>query len=217
MRLDSEIQRDVQTELEWTPDVDSTDVAVKVNSGAVTLTGFVHSTFQKYRAERAARRIKGVAAVANDLQVRLPGAVPADPEIARLAVSLLRNELPSVADGIRAMVHEGRITLLGEVEWHYQRELAEKLMYLIEGVISVRNSIHINPKLSAQADIKARIEAAFRRLADVDAHKIAVEAAGAQFTLRGEVRSWAERDQAQATAWSAPGVRTVANELTVRT
>ncbi len=114
------------------------------------------------------------------------------------------------------MVHEGRITLLGEVEWHYQRELAEKLMHRIAGVISVRNSIHINPKAAVEKDIKSRIETAFQRLADVDAHKITVEAAGSEITLRGEVRSWAERDQAQSTAWAAPGVTQVANELTVR-
>jgi osmotically-inducible protein OsmY len=103
------------------------------------------------------------------------------------------------------------------VEWHYQRELAEKLMHRIAGVISVRNSIHIKPKAAAAKDIKARIEAAFQRLADVDAQNIAVDGAGSEITLRGEVRSWAERDQAQSTAWAAPGVTRVVNELTVRT
>jgi osmotically-inducible protein OsmY len=217
MRLDSEIQEDVEAELKWTPEVDATDVAVKVKDGTAALTGFVHNSFQKYRAERAARRVKGVAAVANDIQVRWLGTVPTDPEIARSAVAILKSDLPSAAEQIRPMVHEGRITLLGEVEWHYQRELAEKLMYRIAGVISVRNSIHINPKAAVEKDIKFRIEAAFQRLADVDAHKIAVEAAGSEITLRGEVRSWAERDQAQSTAWAAPGVTHVANELTVRT
>ena len=217
MRLDNEIQRDVEAELKWTPEVDDTDVSIKVQGGAVTLTGFVPDSFQKYRAERAARRVKGVAAVANDIQVRWSGTAPTDPEIARAAVATLKSDLPSAAEQIRPMVHEGRITLLGEVEWYYQRELAEKLMHRIAGVISVRNSIHIKPKLAAEKDIKARIEAAFQRLADVDAHNIAVDATGSEITLRGEVRSWAERDQAQATAWGAPGVTRVANELTVRT
>lgn len=217
MRLDNEIQRDVESELKWTPEVDDTDVSIKVQGGAVTLTGFVPDSFQKYRAERAARRVKGVAAVANDIQVRWSGTAPTDPEIARAAVATLKSDLPSAAEQIRPMVHEGRITLLGEVEWYYQRELAEKLMHRIAGVISVRNSIHIKPKLAAEKDIKARIEAAFQRLADVDAHNIAVDATGSEITLRGEVRSWAERDQAQATAWGAPGVTRVANELTVRT
>ena len=217
MRVDNEIQRDVEAELKWTPEVDDTDVSIKVQGGAVTLTGFVPNSFQKYRAERAVRRVKGVAAVANDIQVRWSGTAPTDPEIARAAVATLKSDLPSAAEQIRPMVHEGRITLLGEVEWYYQRELAEKLMHRISGVISVRNSIHIKPKLAAEKDIKARIEAAFQRLADVDAHNIAVDATGSEITLRGEVRSWAERDQAQATAWGAPGVTRVANELTVRT
>jgi osmotically-inducible protein OsmY len=217
MRFDRDIQRDVEAELKWTPEVDDTDVAVKVQDGAVALTGFVHNSFQKYRAERAARRVKGVAAVANDIQVRWLGTVSTDPEIARSAVAILKSDLPSAAEQIRPMVHEGRITLLGEVEWHYQRELAEKLMHRIAGVSSVRNSIHIKPKLAAEKDIKVRIEAAFQRLADVDAHNIAVDVAGSEITLRGEVRSWAERDQAQSTAWAAPGVTRVANELTVRT
>ncbi|MBS0578215.1 MAG: BON domain-containing protein [Proteobacteria bacterium] len=217
MRVDSEIQRDVQAELNWAPDVDSTDIAVKAKDGTVTLTGFVTSGFQKYRAERAARRVKGVSAVANDIEVRLPGAAPTDPTIARAAATLIRSNLGPVAEGIHAMVHDGRVALVGEVEWHYQRELVETLMHRVEGVISVRNSIHVKPKTTAPADIKARIEAAFRRLADVDAHKIAVEVAGSEIVLRGEVRSWAERDQAQATAWAAPGVTRVANELTVRT
>ena len=217
MRLDNEIQRDVESELKWTPEINYTDVSIKVQGGAVTLTGFVPYSFQKYRAERAARRVKGVAAVANDIQVRWSGTAPTDPEIARAAVATLKSDLPSAAEQIRPMVHEGRITLLGEVEWYYQRELAEKLMHRIAGVISVRNSIHIKPKLAAEKDIKARIEAAFQRLADVDAHNIAVDATGSEITLRGEVRSWAERDQAQATAWGAPGVTRVANELTVRT
>lgn len=217
MRSDSEIQRDVEAELKWAPEVDDTDIAVKVKTGTAALTGFVRNSFQKYRAERAARRVKGVAAVANDIQVRWPGAVPTDPEIARAAVAALQNDLPSVAEQIRPVVHDGRITLLGEVEWHYQRELAEKLMYRMVGVVSVRSSLHIRPKAAVEKDIKSRILAAFQRLADVDAHKIAIEAAGSEITLRGEVRSWAERDQAQSTAWAAPGVTQVTNELTIRT
>ena len=104
MRFDREIQRDVEAELKWTPEVDDTDVAVKVQDGAVALTGFVHNSFQKYRAERAARRVKGVAAVANDIQVRWLGTVPTDPEIARSAGAILRSDLPSAAEQIRPMV-----------------------------------------------------------------------------------------------------------------
>lgn len=217
MRTDSEIQRDVEAELRWAPEVNETDIAVKVQRGAATLTGFVSSSFQKYRAERATRRVKGVAAVANDVQVRWPGTMPTDPEIARAAAAILMTDMPLAVTQIRAMVHEGHVTLLGEVEWHYQRELAEQLVHRIAGVISVRNSIHIKPKAAADRDIKQRIEAAFRRLAVVDAQHIAVDTMGSEVTLRGEVRSWAERDQALSTAWAAPGVTLVKNEMTVRT
>jgi osmotically-inducible protein OsmY len=143
--------------------------------------------------------------------------MPSDPEIARDAVAILKSDLPGTAEHIRTTVHEGRVTLLGEVEWHYQRDLAESLMHRVPGVISVRNSIHIKPKAAAGKDIKERIEAAFRRLAQVDADNIAVDAAGSEVTLRGAVRSWAERDQALSTAWAAPGVTNVASELTIRT
>jgi osmotically-inducible protein OsmY len=106
---------------------------------------------------------------------------------------------------------------LGEVEWHYQRELAEQLMYRIAGVISVGNSLHIKPKTHPEKDIKGRIEAAFQRLAAMDGQHVSVEAAGSEVTLRGDVRSWAEWEQAQTTAWAAPGVTHVINELTIRT
>jgi len=217
MRPDTDIKRDVEAELRWTPEVDETDIAVSVHGGTVTLTGFVRSAFEKYRAERAARRIKGVAAVANDIEVRWLGSPATDPEIARAAVAALERDMPAICAQIRPMVHEGRVTLLGEVEWHYQRELAESLVRQLHGVVSVRNSIHIKPRAAAEKDVKQRIEAAFRRLAQMDADQIAVEAAGSEITLRGEVRSWAERDQALSTAWAAPGVTNVKSELTVRT
>jgi osmotically-inducible protein OsmY len=124
--------------------------------------------------------------------------------------------MPVTCEDIRPMVHQGHVTLLGTVQWHYQRELAERLMHALSGVISVRNSIHIKPPVAVGEDIKERIEAAFRRLAQLDASQIKVDTEGSEVTLRGEVRSWAEHDQAQATAWSAPGVTSVRNELSVR-
>jgi len=216
MRTDEEIRRDVVAELKWVPEVNETDIAVNVYGGVVTLTGFVGSSFQKYRAERAARRLRGVAAVANDIQVRWVGTRPTDPEIARATVAVLQTEMPSAASQLRPMIHEGRVTLLGEVEWQYQRELAERLMHAIPGVVSVRNSIRIRPKAVPERNIKEQIEAAFRRLATVDAERIAIEAKGPEVTLRGEVRSCAERDAAVTAAWSAPGVSEVNNQLIVR-
>jgi osmotically-inducible protein OsmY len=217
MKSDAEIQRDVEAELTWAPEVDATDIAVAVSGSVVSLSGVAGRLSEKYAAERAARRVKGVAAVANDIQVRFPGGVPTDPQIARAAATALECSMPEACAHIQPMVHQGRVTLLGSVQWHYQRELAERLMHGLTGVVSVRNSIRIEPRASVEHDIKGRIEAAFRRLAELDASHIAVDTAGSEVTLRGEVRSWAERDQAQTTAWSAPGITHVNNELTVRT
>jgi len=217
MRVDNDIKRDVEAELKWAPDVSETDIAVKVTGGVVTLTGYAASAYEKYRAESAVKRVRGVAAVANDLGVRAPlGGMPTDPEIARDAVFALKLELPTVWEDIKAIVKQGHVALEGTVEWHNQRERAEAAVRRLRGVISVRNSIRLQPHL-ATTEIKHRIEEAFRRSAVLDAQKVTVDAQGSEITLRGEVRSWAEHDQAQQTAWAAPGVLTVRNEITVRT
>lgn len=217
MRADSDIKRDVEAELKWAPDVLETDIAVKVTDGVVALTGYAASAHEKYRAEVAVKRVRGVAAVANDLAVRAPlGGMPTDPEIARDAVIALRLELPFAYEDIKPIVKEGRVALEGTVEWHNQRERAEAVVRRLHGVLSVRNSISLKPRV-APTEIKHRIEEAFRRNAMLDAQKITVDSRGSDVTLRGEVRSWAEHDQAQQTAWAAPGVLTVKNEITVRT
>jgi osmotically-inducible protein OsmY len=217
MRADTDIKRDVEAELKWAPDVCETDIAVKVTGGVVTLTGYALSAHEKYRAEAAVKRVRGVAAVANDLAVRAPlGGMPTDPEIARDAVVALKLELPFMWEDIKPIVKEGHVALEGTVEWHNQRERAEAAVRRLRGVLSVRNSISLKPRL-APTEIKHRIEEAFRRSANIDAQKIIVDARGSEITLRGEVRSWAEHDQAQQTAWAAPGVLTVKNEITVRT
>ena len=217
MRVDNDIKRDVEAELKWAPDVSETDIAVKVTGGVVTLTGYAASAYEKYRAESAVKRVRGVAAVANDLGVRAPlGGMPTDPEIARDAALALKLELPTVWEDIKAIVKQGHVALEGTVEWHNQRERAEAAVRRLRGVISVRNSIRLQPHL-ATTEIKHRIEEAFRRSAVLDAQKVTVDAQGSEITLRGEVRSWAEHDQAQQTAWAAPGVLTVRNEIIVRT
>jgi len=217
MRADSEITRDVEAELKWAPDVWETDIAVKVTGGVVTLTGYAASAYEKHRAEAAVKRVRGVTAVANDLAVRAPlGGAPTDPEIARDAVVALKLELPTVCEDIKPIVKQGHVALEGTVEWHNQRERAEAAVRRLRGVISVRNSISLKPRLAA-LEIKQKIEEAFRRSAIVDAQNVTVDANGSEITLRGEVRSWAEHDQAQQTAWAAPGVLTVRNEITVRT
>jgi osmotically-inducible protein OsmY len=216
MLSDDDIKKDVEAELRWSPDIDDTDIAVKINDGEVTLSGFVNSYLSKYHAEVAARRIKGVTAVTNDIVVKPLLAVPTDPEIARAAVEALKTELPVAWEFIKPVVKEGHVGLEGTVEWHYQRERAESAIRALAGVISVRNSLKIRPTALAPENIKHRIEESFRRLAQVDADRIVVDTAGSEVCLRGEVRSWSERDQAQRSAWSAPGVTNVKNELTVR-
>ncbi len=215
MKADGDIKRDVEAELHWSPDIDETDIAVKVNGGVVALTGFVRSYHETYQAEAAVKRVTGVAGVANDIQVRLPsGNVMADPEIAREAVTAIKLELPFSHESIKVLVHEGQVTLEGILEWQYQKERAEIAVRRLKGIRGVTNLITIKPRVST-SDIKRKIEDAFRRSAEVDANHISIEARGSEVTLRGNVRSWAERDQAQRTAWSAPGVTQVKNDITV--
>lgn len=217
MRADSDIQQDVVSELKWTPEVDQTDIAVKVTGGVVTLTGYVRSAFEKYRAETAAKRVVGVTGIANDVAVRTSfDGHPTDPEIARDVVTAIKSELPLSCEHIKPLVHEGHVALEGDVEWHFERERAEQAARRVRGVVSVRNSIRLKPRV-APTEIKRMIEAAFRRNAIVDAQQVTIEANGGEVILKGEVRSWAEHDQAQQIAWSAPGVTHVKNEITIRT
>jgi len=215
MKPDSEVKRDVEAELDWSPDVDQTDLAVKVSNGVVTLTGFVASFFEKYRAEETVKRVAGVAGVANDVQVR-PAYGLDDPEIARAAIAAIRVELPSSPESVKALVQNGHVTLEGSVEWNFQRERLEDSIRRLAGVITVDNEIMIKPRVKP-SDIKRMIEDAFRRSAEVDASHISVKTEGSTVTLSGRVRTWSERAQAQQTAWFAPGVSHVKNEITIST
>jgi osmotically-inducible protein OsmY len=215
MRLDSDIKRDVEDELRWDPDIDATDVGVTVHNGVVTLTGFVRSYAQKTQAEDDAKRVAGVSAVANDIEVRLP-AIDARPdsEIARDAVSALKSELPYSSEKIKVIVHNGWITLEGAVEWNYARERAQSAVKRVRGVLGVTNSIVLKPTV-APHEIRRKIEDALRRSAELDASRITVEANGSEVILRGTVKSWAERQEAERAAWAAPGVTRVDNRVTV--
>ena len=215
MLADSKIKQDVEEELQFDPDIDATDIAVSVNSGVVTLTGFVRSYLQKMEAEADAKRVAGVLGVVNDIEVRLPNIDQRpDPEIAREAIAQIKNELPNAWDKIRVVVRKGWVTLEGEVEWNYQRERAEDAVKRVVGVSGVTNSIEVKPR-TAPVEIKRKIEEALRRSAEVDASRINVETNGDEVILTGTVRSWAERQDAERAAWWAPGVKAVRNNIIV--
>jgi osmotically-inducible protein OsmY len=215
MRSDGDIRRDVEDELRWDPDLDATDIAVSVTNGVVTLTGFVRSYMEKYEAEVDAKRVAGVLAVVNDLQVRLPNIDERpDPEIARDAISRIKSELPYAWEKIRVMVRSGWVTLEGEVEWNYQRERAETAVRGVRGLKGLTNSIEVKPRVPP-TEIKRKIEEALRRAAEIDANRITVETNGSEVILRGTVRWWAEREEAERAAWAAPGVTKVDNRIIV--
>jgi osmotically-inducible protein OsmY len=215
MRSDSEIERDVKEELQWDPDLDATDIAVSAKKGVVTLTGFVRSYTDKYEAEAAAKRVAGVAGVANDIEVRMPSVDERpDPEIARDAVAAIKSQLPISSEHIKVVVKNGWVTLEGQVEWQYQRSTAETAVRRIKGVKGVTNLIQLKPR-AAPAEIKKKIQEAFKRNAEVDANRIMVETNGGEVILKGTVRSWIEREEAERVAWSAPGVTKVEDHIIV--
>ena len=215
MRSDAEIRADVEAELSYDPNLSANDIALSVKDGVVTLAGFVRSYFHKWQAERDAKRVKGVRGVANDLEVRLPALDQRpDPEIAREAVQALSTALPYSAEKFTVTVKDGWVTLEGEAEWQYQREQAEAAVRRIRGIKGVTNEIKLRPK-AAVSTVKKMIEDALKRSAEVDAQNIEVEAEGDKVILKGRVRSWAERQEAERAAWRAPGVRKVEDQITI--
>jgi osmotically-inducible protein OsmY len=215
MRMDSDIKQDLESELKWDPDVNATDIGVTVKNGVVSLTGFVPYYMDRYEAEKAAKRVKGVAGIANDIEVHLPSDHQrTDPELARAITEAISLELPYSHDKIKVVAKDGWITLEGAVEWQYQRSRAEAAAHKPRGVKGVTNLMTLKPRVTA-TELKNKIEEAFKRSAEVDARHVTVTANGGEVALAGSVHSWAERQEAERTAWRAPGVVKVDNHLSI--
>jgi len=214
-KTDVQLQRDVIDELRWDPRVGTAEIGVAVKDGVVTLTGAVDRDARRLAAICAVERVVGVRAVADDLVIRLPQRlVRTDTQIAHAAVAALtwNSEVPG--DKVRVRVEDGWLVLEGEVDWQYQRVAAEQAVRNLTGVRGVSNNLKIRGRPFAP-DIRKRIEDALKRSADVDSKGISVEVADGQVTLRGKVRSWAERRDAERAAWSAPGVTAVVDQIAI--
>ena len=215
MKTDLQLHRDVIDELRWEPSVNEAEIGVAVKDGVVTLSGFVETFAQKYGAERAVKRVAGVKAVAEELRVRLLGSDErSDTELAHAVLNALNWNIEVPKNRIRAKVENGWVTLEGEVDWRYQMTAATHAVRYLTGVRGVTNVITITPKLSP-SEVKTKIESAFKRNAELDANQIRVETLDGVVTLRGKVRTWVERSDAERAAWNAPGVRDVRDELAV--
>lgn len=215
MKTDSKLQHDVIDELEWQPSVDASQIGVTAKSGVITLTGSVPRYAEKAEAERLAKSIAGVQAVANDIEVRLPGASERnDTEIATAAINALAWHTSVPRDKVKVTVRNGWLTLEGCLDWQFQRDLARQAVCHLIGVKGVTNEIALNPQPKAK-DIKSKIEAAFKRKAELDASHVQIDTVEGVVKLKGYVDSWTEFSEAEKAAWAAPGVVLVDNELTV--
>ncbi|MDY7537844.1 BON domain-containing protein [Undibacterium sp. 5I1] len=215
MKTDKQIQQDVIAELDWQPSVNSAQIGVEVKDGIVTLAGHVSSYGEKWDAERAVQRVTGVKALVVEMDVKLPGTSKRnDADIARIIENLLEWAIYLLANSVKAMVEDGWVILTGEVEWDYQRDSAAASVRYLMGVTGVSDDITVKPLVSL-ADVKSQIEAALKRGSKADADNISIAIQGTTVTLSGKVNSWAERELARNSAWAAPGVKNVIDNLEV--
>lgn len=212
---DWKLRKDVMDELDFEPSIDSAAIGVSAKAGVVTLSGHVPNYAQKIAAERAARRVKGVKAIALEIEVRYPDqAKTADDEIAKRALDILRWDALVPPGAVQVVVDKGWVTLSGAVDWQYQKRAAEEDVRRLSGVVGVANSIAIKPAVQV-ADVKQKIEDALKRHAEIESEGIKVTVQGGRVRLDGKVDNWEEREAAENAAWSAPGVTAVDDHLQV--
>ena len=215
MKTDMELKNDVLEELKWEPSVEPAEIGVVVKDGIITLTGYVNRFPEKFEAERAAQRVAGVKAVANEIEIKLPGYNErTDTDIARAAANALDWDTYVPHDHIKVAVQNGWITLTGEVEWYYQKAASENAVHHLNGVKGVVDEITLKPQVTP-TQVKEKIEAALQRNAALDIKRIKVETRDGTAILNGSVRSWAEREEVGWAAWAVPGVTQVENNITL--
>jgi osmotically-inducible protein OsmY len=215
MKSDIQIQKDVMDEIKWEPYLDASQIGVAVKNGIVSLSGQVDSFSKKLTAEKAAKRVAGVKAVAEEIQVGIsPSFKKTDAEIAEAVLTALKWHTAVQDEKIKIKVEDGVVSLEGEVEWEYQRNNAKKAVENLIGVQYVINSINLKPKITS-SEIQQKINAAFHRSATIDAGKIAADVVGSRVVLRGKVRSIAEKEDAEIAAWNAPGVTNVDSKIEI--
>jgi osmotically-inducible protein OsmY len=212
---DLQLRQDVIDELEFEPSVNAAHIGVVANKGVVTLSGFVTSYAEKAAAERATRRVRGVKAIAEEIEVRLSSDTKrADDEIAARAIDILKWQVGLPADRIKVKVEKGVVTLTGDVDWQFQKADAEYAVHKLTGVAHVANQIRVASGVHA-SEIREKIQKALQRSAEVEASRITVQTEGGRVVLSGKVRAWYERDIAERAAWSAPGVTEVQDHLKI--
>jgi osmotically-inducible protein OsmY len=215
MKTDMNIRSDVENELRWDPSVDEKGILVKVDGGVVTLQGSVPHFADRWTAEEVAKRVAGVRAIANDIEVKIPKpGERSDTDIATAAANALKWHFALESSDVKAVVKQGWLTLSGHVPYGYQKTLAESAVRYLLGVRGVFNDIEVRSAVKA-TDVKKKIQSAFQRQASLDANDIKIDVDDTAVVLQGTVHSWKEKDDAALAAWAAPGVTKVENNLQV--